>query len=235
LKSNAQIIVSVNDIDETPLNGLVANYKFNGNWDDYSGNNFHADSTGTVFSTDRFNSANQSLQFNGLSDYLTLPSDFDYQNKSISLWFNATVIPVYDYLNNPNNSWGALITCDYPNLQFGSLNLGVTNIDGTDKIFFYEGGMDTKVNPNLLVTPINKNEWHHIVLTLSDQIVKFYLDGNLINSYKSAFLNSVNGNPNMMIGTSRGATARYYKGKIDDLLIYNRILTAEEVSIISKE
>jgi hypothetical protein len=95
--------------------------------------------------------------------------------------------------------------------------------------------MDSKVNPNLLVTPINKNEWHHLVLTLSNQNVTLYYDGNLINSYKSAFLNSVNGKPKMMIGTSRAATARYFNGKIDDLLIYNRILSLNEVLIIYQE
>jgi hypothetical protein len=123
-------------MNEIPLNGLVANYKFDGDWNDYSGNNYHSTNSGTDFSTDRYNSANSSLQFNGLGDYLTLPSDFDFQNKSISMWFNAADVPVFDYLNNPNTSWGSLVTSDHPDLQFGSLNLGVTNIMESTRCFF---------------------------------------------------------------------------------------------------
>lgn len=221
--------------NKIPLSGLVVYYKFDGGIKDYSGNNYHITNTNLIYGMDRFNQDGKSIELNGINQAIELASDFDYNEKTISVWFYAEDIPVFDYELNPNTSWRSIVTSDYPGLENGSINLAVSKVDGTNKVWFYSGGMDYQVNPEILSAEIEENQWYHIAVTLSKDIIRLYLNGKLINSSTATFVNSVNGLPYMILGAGRWKDNRFFDGRLDDFLLYNRVLSKEEIYSIYDE
>lgn len=78
-------------------------------------------------------------------------------------------------------------------------------------------------------TPVNNGNWHHIVATY-DFSLYFYIDGDLQLGMKD--------NPyiktglSILIGLYRGSQAYSYAGTIDEIRIYNRVLSAAEIEAL---
>jgi len=75
------------------------------------------------------------------------------------------------------------------------------------------------------------NEWHHIAVALGDGKVRFYIDGEP-DAENSTTINPYNNNGPLLIGrhTSTESSAEFcYHGLLDDLRIYNKALTSEEI------
>ena len=69
--------------------------------------------------------------------------------------------------------------------------------------------------------------WHHIVVTRSGKIGKIYIDGKLDNTQKLHH----SWNPAPDTETIIGGTCwGYFDGIIDELKVYNRVLSAEEIN-----
>jgi hypothetical protein len=62
--------------DYLPTDGLVGWWPFNGNANDESGNGNDGAFNGAVLTFDRANAANQSAEFDGVDDYISLSSPF---------------------------------------------------------------------------------------------------------------------------------------------------------------
>lgn len=78
---------------------------------------------------------------------------------------------------------------------------------------------------------IKLREWHHLVMTYDDDSSALYLDGaleaKLPKKFKSVFLAS----DSVMVGNSANKkNDRYFCGAIDDIVIYNRVISADEVT-----
>ncbi len=69
--------------------------------------------------------------------------------------------------------------------------------------------------------------WHHIVGTYDGTIMKIYADGELVDSYTVS--GSIISKPSfpVILGTSQNIY--YFNGLIDEVRIYNRALSAEEI------
>ena len=74
------------------------------------------------------------------------------------------------------------------------------------------------------------NQWSHVVYTHDDDYIKFYLNGQLVSSEDSPGTNFDNQNP-ISIG-SRPSIRHVFSGGIDDVGIWNKILTAEEIEYL---
>lgn len=95
----------------------------------------------------------------------------------------------------------------------------------TNKIRFSWGG-DGVSSDSLDSAIITMNQWHHIVATLANgNFTTIYLDGQLSTS-KTTFIAAVAVTQNLDIG---GFTSWYFNGTIDEVCIYNRALTPDEV------
>ena len=99
---------------------------------------------------------------------------------------------------------------------------------------FNGADVDTTVSlPNLGLKP---DTWYHVVGTFDDEALKVYLDGELVGEKPTPKNGPVmvwNDN-NIEIGgrpdTNNGANL--YKGLLDELAVYDRALTAEEVETV---
>ena len=89
---------------------LISHYPMNGNAFDSSGNEQHGQLDGPLPAIDRDGISGAALQFDGIDDYITLPQDFDFPERTICFWFNAVNIPEWNYSNDPDHSLSILYT-----------------------------------------------------------------------------------------------------------------------------
>jgi len=196
-----------------PTNGLVGYWPFNGNANDESGNGNNGTVNGATLTADRFGVANRAYSFDGVSDFISMSNaPFTTFPFSISGWI---------FCNN-NSGQNHII--------------GLGELTGpTNKRLFFNGlaqigssGMNDISTASNISTIGN---WHHLVVVISNydvNSVSFYLDGTLLGGNTTAGANvpfPLN-NSGFTIGKHVGDFAN---GMIDDVGLWNRLLTADEV------
>ncbi len=214
------------NISQIPTSGLIANYKFNGNANDETGNNNGTLLNGPTPITDRFNISNAAYNFDGTSQYIstansyTNPSDF-----TISIWFKTNTITGGKLIGFGNTQTGSSSSYDrhlYMN-NAGQIYFGV-----------YPGSVKA-INSNL---SYNDNNWHLAIASLSQTAgMALYIDGNLVASdVTTKTAQSYTGYWRIGYDNTNGWTSApssfYFKGILDDALIYSRSLSASEVSTL---
>ena len=217
--------------DYVPTEGLVAWYPFNGNANDESGNGNDGVETNIVLTTDRFEE-DAAFAFNGInshiriehSDELNLLGDF-----TISIWFLDTNPP-------PTSNNHTLIAkrddggmCCSPEVPWHcALNYQQNGTDYQKPLFAAaSGGSYTFSQADF---EIFLNEWQHLVLTYSEDTLKMHLDGSNIHSNHVNPANRGSNSDDMLIGMpNREEGAEVMEGKIDDIGIWSRALTEEEI------
>src|SRR5215216_210098 len=110
--------------------GLVAYYPFNGNANDASGRNNHGSlQNGVQLTTDRSGNANSAYLFDGINDYISIPSSADFMPSnafSIALYFNPAQNTVQTLIGKISYSQGigtqfqlAMGFAPFPGVLFG--------------------------------------------------------------------------------------------------------------------
>jgi hypothetical protein len=224
-----------------PTNGLVGWWPFNGNANDESGNGNNLIVNGPTLTTDRNSQVNAAYFFVGQPEraqYLITTSllPFETQEYSMSIWINTNSYypphvsgSPYNYANfsiqgiyqiNNSNNWNIAPTrsmaLDYNNSiintghNTSSTGLGITSNDSLIKI----------------------NRWYHLVVTYGNSILKLFVNDSLIGSGNIGI--SYQNMNDMTFGGVRNGTAMEvmggFNGKIDDIAIYNRALTPQEIT-----
>jgi hypothetical protein len=228
LSASAQIPTYV------PTSGLVGWWPFNGNANDESGNGNNGTVNGATLTTDRFGVANKAYSFNGSNNYIRINSapNLNVSSFTISGWFNASALPTDDFLGAKgifgkwwqapsvcNGNYNAYLVClTKPAMPNTSVIGGATS--------FYEG------NLFYANTAISSNTWYHFVF-IHDATSggKMYINGVLYSTNTSigALCNSTNA-INIGADINNGSLYRFFGGKLDDFGLWNRSLSAQEIS-----
>lgn len=210
--------------------GLVAHYSFEGNTNDVSGNNHHASLWGAVLTSDRKGKTNSAYQLDGFDDFLSVDAITDFGNSNFT--YSAWVKP----LANPGaNSYSCLISIgnagadqamtinnNYHNTV--GINVGGYNNTTTTS----STSVDSKQLPAL-------NEWVHITYTRSNTDVKLYVNGvqkasvstnGTLPKYTTPLI--------FTIGTRYNTSEAFFNGSMDEVKIYNRVLSPAEVEELYK-
>lgn len=199
-------------------NGLVACYPFNGNSQDQSGFSNHGTNNGAILTTDRFGNPNSAYYFNG-SSYIYVPNSASLStptsSSTIAFWAFTTSWSTWFGVNYGSilSKSNSATTCNYRVSLIGTGISGIIN----NKIWDYFIGTN------------GLNQWDFFVVTMNGNTLSYYKNGVLIgqNSSPSPFSLSTN-NP-LYIGRDDPGFTDYYTGKIDDIRIYNRVLSYSEV------
>jgi len=161
------------------------------------------------------------LLFNGVNSYLDLSAvgnAFKIQPITVELWVraNRTSASAGNLLNYENGGgyYGWWFMTDPVHPMFRWVNSG--------------GGVIADVRSP---ASVNDTQWHHLVVTDNGTTMKIYVDGNLSNSSSS-------GTPQWAAtmysyaGALRpeGSALYWFNGTLDNIMVYNRALTAAEVS-----
>lgn len=207
----ASALVSAQVPTYVPTNGLVGWWGFSNNVLDASGNSNHGVIHGATFAADRSGNPNQAMNF--VFDTVSIPNTnaFSLTQFSVTGWLN-TVNQNGDYCTLFSHYGGTTIWSGYwvGMLQnraciYVADNNGGFNIVGT--------------------TLINDGIWHHIAATYDGTTAKIYVDGLLENSLAvtMSFVSC-----QTSIGNDH--LSEYFDGKLDDIGVWNRVLSATEVA-----
>jgi hypothetical protein len=208
--------------------GMVAYYPFNGNALDKSGNGNDGISYNATITQDRFGNPSSAYSFNGTNSYVRVPSTplFDVSLSSgftTALWFNpATTQKFQAFLDKSHGSTGVS--------EGWGIECANNGINGSTNLAFFfggSGGWGANIAP---IKCIFDNQWHFMVGTIDSSKVKFYIDGNLVASTAVSGSASSNRGDLFIGGWWWLSPDVFFKGIMDDIRIYNRALTAAEVS-----
>ncbi len=206
---------------------LVACYPFTGNAKDESGNGYDGTVVGAVLTADRFGQTGHAYYFDGINDRIRLPSDvmnFERTDSfSQSLWIKS----------NDTDGGNNILTKMNPT-STDSRGIGIVLVNGNLRVHLISSnGNVVRLIGSTGFTPLNDDVWHHVVVTYNGSStaagVTVYVDGmqqpmNVVNnSLSGTILNSSAAS----IGSRN--TELYYKGAIDEVLIFNRVLDASDV------
>lgn len=201
--------------------GLVAHYTFDG---DIKNPNQLIKSDGVVFSSDRFGNEDRACSFNGINSYILIEvSNMPAieSDKTISWWYFADSKPPYNEENSAENMIVLVDTISTLGIQFGFRSVWYKT-KGFDS---WEWGGGTLLEMNYP----EFGKWHHCVYTYNSGIHNFFIDEELITS---SSVKPKNGIPNqLMFGNYPGGN-QYYKGKIDEVRIYKRVLNNSEITYL---
>lgn len=210
-----------------PSSGLVGWWPFNGNANDESGNRNNGTLTGATLTTDRFGYSNNAYSFNG-NQYISIPysSNYNYPNYSVSCWASTTsksiqvILKQVTYSNASNERFVISLNDSKTNDVLFNVKYN-SNLAGV-------GWQSNRVN-NI----VNDGKFHHFVGTVSANITRLYIDGVLVNTLTTQYSQStITNGGEIQIGRDWNEAPFYFTGKIDDIGIWNRALTAQEISVL---
>ena len=204
---------------DIPKEGLVAFYPFDENSNDESGNDLHGVANGATLAIDRFGNANQAYSFDGTDDYIDMgnPTELQISGKiTVGLWTRSSSFVNSRILVSKTDRVDGYI--------FDTGELG----DGSQgySVFVYSS-TETGTNFARLSDDYVADEWTFLAFTLDDANITFYQNGVETFSYNKAppVTNGTTGN--FQIGG--GDNHFFYTGDIDDVTVYNRALSSEEI------
>lgn len=206
--------------DYIPQEGLVAYYPFNNNTKDESKFKNIATVCGSSLTTDRFSIENRAYYFDGIDDYIIIPDDsqinFDTLDFTISLWFYPDSVP----------DWQAKILCkngEYRQLMFQYLGATYGNKSQHICIDYQGGGLEIWSEYKYEI-----NNWNHVLFSRHVDTIYVYSNGILSNRKIVSSSQNIGGTNDIYIGCREGFI-NYFAGKIDDIVIYNRALSDDEI------
>ncbi len=204
-------------------NGLVAQYPFNGNANDESGNGNHGElRNDPTLVSDRFGNDNSAYDFDGVNDYIYVPhsESIDLDEKiSISVWVVLEQI----------NSYNMIISKRYGDTT--QYQLGVRGAEGYGDLNFFTS-VSKPGNDHDISYSFPTQQWVHMVVTADDVTdeTKYYINGEYVGTNTSdVLLRSTK--TELRIGENTWSNG-YWEGTIDDIRIYNRVLNEFEINAL---
>lgn len=198
--------------------GLVAFYSFCGNANDESNNSNDATIFGATLVADRFGNSERAYLFDGIDDFMEIENSQNIENLSsqisISVWFNTN-----NYYSTANN-WAILLT-----------KSGNSTSDNSRQFsLYYREDGDILFNSNIIGNFLfDLDIWYNLTVTYDFGNVNTYVNGVLINNVNG--INPVLSNQlSLMLGYDSPGVPEYYDGILDEIRIYNRILSENEIT-----
>ena len=159
----------------------------------------------------------KAFTFDGNGDYIDIGDELDMGTSdfTLSAWVKG---------DPTMNSWARIFDKGYAS----GYELGKT--DTSSKIgftyLFFNSYADS-------LSDLVDNTWHHVAITKQGAIVSLYADGDLESAINVSFASQDNALP-LLIGYNPGeGVPGYWKGLLDELRIYNRALSASEITTLA--
>lgn len=199
--------------------GLVAYYPFNGNTLDESSFQNHAISDGAILTTDRFGNEDAAYAFDGLDDVIKAPDSdqLSFQNDfTISIWANTTEIKSQELIRKG-------ITVNGPNTAPYSARL--SSVGGTGFMAYTSNGLFN----NVIQDGYDINRWLHYTFIRENDELKLFING-ILRSTIAVSGTMLNETGELLIGSRLQLPSDTFKGSMDDVRLYNRALSHNEIS-----
>ena len=206
-------------------NGLVAYYPLDNDTLDYSGNGLHGSQVGNVqFSKNRFNKLDSAYYLDGNS-YIMIPD-----NDSLDFWPNLDfTIHFWIKTNNcvSNANLGVDLISKWDKFGISNYPYSIRCVNG------YMRGMKYAKNigfPSVKSVSIVDDDIYHSVSFVSEKNkIKLYINGKLEDTNFHEFKREIQNDCELYIGKRSTTNKNNFAGIIDDIYIYNRSLSFEEI------
>lgn len=201
--------------------GLVAYYPFNGNSNDESGNNRNLTNYGATLTADRFGNANSAYSFDGVTSYLqanaypALLTTFTY-----SAWIKVTVAGP-----SRNYSFGT----------YGAEDEWLSTWGVGYNPFGHFIAVYDRTNDAWMPTLDIGNQWAHVVIVYASTTRSIYINGAFFASQNITTPIISPPSNDLRIGRHTNNGTQEFQGMIDDIRLYNRALSAEEINRLYHE
>ena len=212
--------------------GLVAYYPFDGNANDVSGYNNNPSYNNAKLTKDRLGNESSAYNFNGTSSYMRIPNKKVLnisQKISISVW--VRVLGFYQGKCHGNRiimkgdtdflEGSYFMTFDDNSITKGN-NCYKDIVDEKNQTFYSQGVAANEY-------AVKKDIWQHLVYTDDGITAKFFVDCILrgtLNSTANTYANSYD----LFFGKLNNPQYPYwFNGDMDEVRIYNRALSLDEV------
>jgi hypothetical protein len=227
-----------------PDSSLIGYYPFNGNANDESGYGYHGVVNGAVLTADRFGHSNSAYYFDGLNDFIEVANNnghFNLQYLTVSAWIKP--------YNERINTYGTIV---YKNAQTGYNRdnyLLSTKCYASPapvrslstyyrfRVFFQIEEQSTSIDGNNY-SPLSDlhslQSWYLLTGVFNDTGVTIYINGVPEAHVSIQNIIPFHGPAPLIIGSMKYSTHPNgdFNGVIDDVRIYNRPLSASEISAL---
>ena len=201
----------------------------------------------------------QALDFNGTTDFIQLTNTINSQyGLSFSFWIktrgavvtenNGSIVSKYSKINDTRcfmvYSFGANDTRSDNRLSAAFYEYGYSSgihdmtksyLEPSELVVFPNPALWTITNPTRLVV----GEWTHCVVNLTSTDIETWINGKFCTKKSREFPSySTDSNEPVLIGNNYDigdGTNNHFNGIIDELRIYNRGLTNDEIKTLFKE
>ena len=220
--------------------GLQAYYPFNSEARDLSGNNNHPVFNNAGFTSDRFGRKNHAFHFNGVYQYMRIKN-------SPSLNFGNT-ITLSVWVRPTGFYYGICHASQLLSKGGGNYNPGNYALRFDDALFTNGRGCSGTLCDTLhqnfrgtgtVLTPypgefIKKGQWYSVIYTNDGKTARLYVNCEL--KYSVAFPETFTNNEDLFFGKSDDDLFPFWlHGDLDDIRIYNRALSLEEITALCNE
>ncbi|NDB97176.1 MAG: hypothetical protein EBZ78_13640, partial [Verrucomicrobia bacterium] len=182
----------------------------------------HGFLNGPVAAIDRAGQASSAYSFNG-SQYIQIPNSdslsFGLSDLSVSAWIKTTATGVGFIYSDDADNYRPGFELSHAGLE-GIYEFSPTRSGGVTGNFVGRGKIS-----------VNDGQWHLLTLTFDrDGRTRLYVDGTLdVDQGSPSNLESISNAGDSRIGMNLGGAGGFV-GIIDEVRLYNRALSAEEVS-----
>ncbi|MCB0699436.1 MAG: gliding motility-associated C-terminal domain-containing protein [Chitinophagales bacterium] len=221
--------------------GIVAHWDFSNNANDISGNGNHGTGNNITYTTGKQGNANTAVRFTGNNSYITVPYK---SNLNVTQFSICALVKVEGYYTGAcqtsailwrgsqwQNGYYSLIYFDNP------YTISCSSRDTSKNVFAGQIA-------NLIATPsptqwqytptIVSQRWYCVITTFDGTYSKIYVDGALKSTYTVSAGSIGSSTEGLGIGANRfGGSSSYpywMTGVVDDLRIYNRVLSSQDIS-----
>lgn len=198
--------------------GLIAYFPMNGENFNTSNNKLtdnsaysnHANNSGGILTTDRFEKSNGAINFGNSTarEYTSSYIPSASYNLTMSAWIKPSAYP---------SERGTII------LGSGAYYLSLYN-DGSIHTYWY--GRNPSGYHSSLTGKAPIGEWTQVAAVWRDNSVDLYVNGALTNTVA---VNNAPGNNSNSLILGAESSGRQYKGAMSDVRVYNRALSNEEI------
>ena len=166
------------------------------------------------------------LRFNGTDSYVEIPSGETMNLKmlTMSAWVNAEKV--------------GGIMC---------FSTGAGWVDERAVIHFYDGQVlpsghlrftvsdALKYTTTAAGSPLTLNEWVHVAVTYDGKVMRIFQNGLLVAEGANSAITPMTGGVPLKIGRCEGLAPNFFTGRIDEVRLYNRSLSAQEIEKLARE
>ncbi len=222
------------------VSGLVVDIRFdNNNANDISGRNNHAVlKNGATFTTNRKGTPQTALNLDGIDDYIEIADDSSLRPKSISI--SCWIKPSSNALQSKMQVFIKNRFADGEHEQYSAITKKIGVGSGATKA---STGFDIKKESECkqsngwehieVLDLVEVNTWQHMVYVYEGSTLKIYRNGKPIytkpTKSSQSFMDDCPGGT-LKFGAQSVEFPNYFQGAMDDIRVYNRALTDEQVT-----